>query len=208
MDALSWLTQNIKNLNVAEVFNTSEDAEWIWVNKLVFADILYGLGFESEEDEADMAPEDFDEESVFELLQEALKPEYIKMNQFLFSTWEKNFKPTKDMRTIIFVKKKLYRKISIDCQRSYGWFLKAMAVDTYYKINSEYNNLRECYEEVYEDNYRIIEELLSLKKYLNVSAYWQYEIKENALYFYKKNKIMNRWTEQEAESLYNELASS
>lgn len=205
MEALNWLKENMQDFSIEDIFNTEKDSDWIWVNKTIFSDLLYGLGYYLDNEEEEIL-EQLGEEEVYALLEETLKPRYIRVNQFLFSTWEKEFKPTKDINTIIFVKKEIYQRMSIYCQNTYGWFLKAIAIDTYYKINSEFESLKECYEELYCDNYRIIEDILSTDNYQYLSGYWQYVSKENMLHFIKNEKFMNSWTEQQAESFYQEIS--
>ncbi|NLK73340.1 MAG: hypothetical protein GX285_10010 [Clostridiales bacterium] len=207
MDALKWLKENIKELDIKEIFDISDETEWIWVNKTVFADIFYSLGFEPENEEEDEGFQELDEEVVFSILEDVLKEyDYIRISQHLFSSWEKNFKPTKDMITVVFVKKSLYRRMSIECQNNYGWFLKAIAADTYFKVNQEFSGLPACYEELYKDNYRIIEDILSLQDYKYISGHWQYIPKDKVLLFYKGSKFMSSWTKQEAETFYEEMS--
>ncbi len=207
MDAINWLYDHIESLDINEIFETSEEFGWIWVNRTVFSDIFYSLGFEVEEDENEAAIfEALDENEVFDILEKTFKKSgYVRVNQFLFSNWDLNFKPTRDMGTIIFIKKEFHQKISIYCQNKFGWFLKAISLDTYFKVNSEFPSITECYEELYEGNYRIVEDILSYKNYQYMSGKWEYVPSDGILLFYKGSKFMNSWTEQEAESFYNEV---
>lgn len=205
MNFADLLMDNVDTFDIGEVFNTEPNPDWVWVNQMVFSDIIYGIS-ENEEIE-DFEIKDIDEQEMFNALEKVLeKYQYIRINQNLFATWEREYKPTKDIETIIFVRDDIYRKICIDNQNRFGWFLRAMAVDTYYKINSEFNNLIHCYEEMYEDNYRIIEDILSLSHYYYVTGKWEYVPKDNVLLFTKDNQLMNIWSEQEANSFYNEIS--
>lgn len=203
MNLLELLKNNMDTLNISEIFNTEQNPDWVWVNQLVFQDIFYGLN-ESEEIE-EFILEDVNEQEIFKVLEEIFSQyQYIRINQHLFSTWEKEYKPTKDIETIIFVKDNIYRKICIDNFNKYKWFLKAIAIDTFYKINSAFNNLNDCYKDMYEDNYRIVEDILSLQNYQYVSGNWEYVSKDNVLLFTKNNKLVNIWTEEEANCQYNQ----
>ncbi len=207
MSLIDWLTDHIQMIDIDDIFEEPEEAGWFWINRTVFSDIFFNLGFEvkSSQNEKEIF-EELDENEMFDILKKTFKKlGYISMNQFLFSNWDKDFKPTQDMTTLVFVKIELYRKISIYFQNNFGWFLKATALDTYYKINSEFSNVAECYEELYRDNYRIIEEILSNKQHEYFSGKWKYIKKDGVLLFYKGNKFMNSWTEQSAESFYHEM---
>lgn len=210
MDVIKILNDNEDNFNISEIFNTDNEPDWVWVNRLIFIDILYNLGFTTDDELQEVnGLEDYNEEEIFSILEKIFKKHsYLRVDQNLFSVWEKDYKPTRDIETIIFVKNELYKKISIYCQNTYGWFLKAMAIDTYYKISSEFGSVKECYEELYEDNYRIIEDILCLNNYKYVLGCWEYVPKDGVLLFFKDEKFMNSWTEQEAESFYNELCLS
>ncbi|MCG8484668.1 MAG: hypothetical protein MJA31_15250, partial [Clostridia bacterium] len=205
MDCLELLRDNMDSFDIGEIFNTDSNPDWVWVNKLVFSDIIYGICESEEIEDSDI--KNINEQDMFKILEEIFDQyHYAKINQHLFASWEKEYKPTKDIETVIFVKDKIYRKICIDSQNRFGWFLKAIAVDTYYKINSEFSSLVSCYKEMYEDNYRIIEDILSLFNYQYVSGNWEYVPKDNVLLFTKDNQLMNIWTEEEANSFYNEIA--
>ncbi len=207
MNLIDWLADHIEAIDINEIFEESEEVGWFWINRTVFSDIFFNLGFEvdSSENEADIFGE-LDDNKVLDILEKAFKEiGYISMNQYLFSNWDKDFKATEDMVTLVFAKKELYRKISIHFQNRFGWFLKALALDTYYKINSEFSGVVECYKELYRDNYRIIEDILSNKEYQYLSGRWKYMTNDAVLLFYKGNKFMNSWTEQSAESFYHEI---
>lgn len=196
----------IKTSTLEKLFNDEHisNIDWIWVNKETFKDILYNLELGIDDDDIQKEIDGIEDKEIFNILNPIFENNgFIKVNQYLFSIWEEGYKPTDDIETIVYVKNKLYRQISIDIQIKYNWILKAIAVDTYLKIVDNYENFKECYKDLYEDNYRIIEDLLSRKKYLYLLASW--EFRNNIVYFYKQNKLINTWREKEIESYFDEL---
>ena len=131
---------------------------------------------------------------------------YLPMNQILFSMAEKGFNPTKDIETTIFVKEKLYKKITIKLTNEFSWMLKAMAVDTFFKMGTQFQNLTELYNELFEDNTRIIETILSGEEHTYLTGRWKFERKTKELLFLKSEEIYQRWGEGEAEARFREAS--
>ncbi len=184
-----------------------KNIEWIWVNREIFKDILYNLKI----DEAlgEMAVEKFlneieDKEMIKALLSPFQDKDYLPINQYQFSNLEKGYKPTEDIETIIFVKNKYYKKLSIQQISQYGWILKAMAIDTYFKIGLEYKSLKETYEDLYQENDRILEEILSKREYHFITGVWKFRSESKELSFYKQGEFYNSWSEGQADATFNE----
>ena len=201
---------NIDKLNILEAFNAETEPEWVYVNKYVINDVLYSLDVEFEEDEED---EEFEEELSLEEESQIINTigarleacGYMKTGQDYFSFWEVGYKPTEDIETIIYMKTKTYNKMCIDMHNKYGWMLKALAIDTFYKIETSYKNLDECYQDLYEENYSIIEKMLSTEDFIYSSGLWNIWKKDKLLRFYKENQFTNSWTYEETISKYEEL---
>jgi len=213
MNLTQLLKSNIDKLNIERVFDLSEN--WIWFNKSLFSDILYALNEKldfieedenGEEGDPDAYLADIDEGEIFDLVEEELKEyDYIRINQNLFSTFCQDYKVTKDIETILFVKKSYYIKMSIWLHKEFDWLLKAMAIDTYKKSSHNFKEFKACYEELFAENYRIIEEVLSGRSYLFEENIWTYIHKTGSLEFEKAGQIARIWTKGEAESYYKNL---
>lgn len=185
-----------------------KDIDWIWVNREIFRDILYNLGFDKEFEEKDLEKflyEIEDKEMIHVLIPIFNKKGYMCIDQQTFSNLEKEYKPTNDIKTTIFVKEKYYRKLSIKQINNYNWILKAMAIDTYFRMGLDYKNLKETYEELYMENTRILEDVLSLGEYNFLTGVWRFIKKTKELYFYKSGEFYNSWSEGEVHSKFEEF---
>lgn len=215
MNLTELLQSNLDKFNIEKVFDLSENLNWIWFNKSLFSDILYALNeelnfIEEDEDGEEMNPDsylvDVDEEEIFDLMEELLKKhDYIRINQNLFSTFCQDYKVTKDIETILFIKKEYYIKMSIWLHKEYDWLLKAMAVDTYKRSSHNFKNFKACYEELFAENYRIIEDILSGEPYQFEENKWYFIHKTGSLEFEKAGQVARIWTKGEAESYYKNL---
>ncbi|WP_053956462.1 hypothetical protein [Inediibacterium massiliense] len=188
-----------------------KDAEWIWINEEIFGDILYNLKLDHIYDEKII--DQFLCEITLEEMIKGLVPvferkEYVLVNQYFFSEIEKGYKPTEDINTYIFVKNKYYTKMLIKGMQYYHWILEAMAIDTYKKMGTDYKTLQETYEELYHENMRIIEEILSFGKYTFLSARWEFIRDTQELYFYKMNEFYHSWSKEEVMSIFSEIKQS
>ncbi|WP_129599653.1 hypothetical protein [Anaerophilus nitritogenes] len=185
-----------------------KDAEWIWINEEIFRDILYNLKLDHIYDEKtidEFLSEITLEEMTKTLLHVFQKKDYIFVNQYFFSEIEKGYKPTEDINTYIFVKNKYYTKMLIKAMKHYNWILKAMAIDTYKKMGTDYKTLKETYEELYNENMRIIEDILSFGKYTFLSAKWEFIRDTQELYFYKTHEFYHSWSRQEVLSIFCQI---
>ena len=208
MKTAEIIKKNIDKLNIMEAFNAETEPDWVWVNKYVINDVLYSLEVPMDEDEDDFE-EDIsleEENRILEIIGEKLeKSGYMKSDQQYFSFWETGYKPTEDIETVIYLKEKTYTKMSIAMHNQYSSLLKAMAIDTYYKIETRYSNLDDCFKDLFEDNYSIIEKILSGEEYIFGPGKWTVNRKDKLLRFYKEEQFTNSWTLEETNSKYEEL---
>jgi len=184
-----------------------EETEWIWVNKGIYKDIMFNLQMDHVYDEVQI--EEFidgvlDREMLDKLIKPFRSQGYLPMNQFQFAMAEKGFKPTKEIETVVFVKEKLYRKLMIRLMKDFSWILKAMALDTYFKMGSQYRSLMETYRELYEENGRIIDAVLSNEEHRYLTGRWKFERKTKELLFFKQDELYHSWGEGEAEARFQE----
>ncbi|MBF8982576.1 hypothetical protein IZY60_03395 [Lutibacter sp. B2] len=184
-----------------------ETLDWIWINRELLQDILMNLSLDEEYEETEFKQimENIDFEDIKNIFNRLLQSkDYICINQFLFASLESGYKPTTDIETTIFIKKEYYKKLYVKCIRTYEWILKAMAIDTYMRLGTDYDSLKEVYEELYADNSRIIEEVLSEGESRFLTGIWKFNKEQNMLYFYKLKKKYHGWSYEEANSMYDE----
>jgi len=201
------IIEAISSASLEQILDTNnlDKLECTWVNQEIFSDIIYNLKLNVDDDQLDKVLKDISTREVFDaLIKSFRKQNYMVMNQHLFSFAEKGFKPTKDIETLIFVKEDLYRKLLIKLMNEYSWILKAMALDTFFKMGTDYSSLKETYRDLYEDNSRIIETLLSNEEHRFLTGYWILERKTKELKFYKAEEFYQSWGEGEANSRFEE----
>ncbi|MEW9121068.1 MAG: hypothetical protein AB2421_00060 [Thermotaleaceae bacterium] len=203
------ILEKLKMSSLEEILDIDnfEELQWIWVNREVFLDIVLNLKLDEllGEDVLDEIHKIEDEEILRALILPFEKKGYLPMNQLLFGSMEEGFKPTEDIKTIVFVKESKYKKISIHMVRRYEWLLTAMAMDTYFRMGLDYKSLKEAYEDLYEGNSRLIEDLLTEGEVAYLAGSWKYIRKTDELYFYKGSEFYNSWTEGETRSKFQEL---
>ena len=184
-----------------------EMMDWIWINRDILQDIFMNLSLDEEYEEIEFKQimEKIDFEDIKKIFNGLLQSkDYILINQFLFARLERGYKPTTDIETTIFIKKEYYKKLYVKCMRTYEWMLKAMAIDTYMRLGTDYDSLKEVYEELYADNSRIIEEVLSEGEARFLTGTWKFDREQNILCFYKAKKKYHVWSCEEANSAYDE----
>ncbi|MBB6216264.1 hypothetical protein HNQ80_002363 [Anaerosolibacter carboniphilus] len=184
-----------------------EDHEWIWINRDVFLNMCYNIGLDAEmtEIEIEAALGKIEDHEIFQILVKAFrKRNYIPIDQFQFARLELGYRPTLDIETVIFVKEAYYRKLFIHLSRQFDWMLKAMAIDTYFRMGLDYKSLREVYEELYEGNMRIIEDVFQKGEYSYLTGTWKHARKTDELYFYKSNEFFCSWAEGAVSSKFEE----
>ncbi|QZY53831.1 hypothetical protein [Crassaminicella profunda] len=206
----TFILEKIAHASLQEIFdiNSFKDIDWIWVNEEIFRDIIYNLDLDKELDEEilDSILENLKNAEMINVLIKPFEKEgYIPIDQHLFANLEKEYKVTEDIETIIFIKEKYYTKLFIKGLNHYRWMLKAMAIDTYLKMGLEYKSLKETYKELYDENTRIIEDVLSKGEYEFSTGVWKFIQKTKELYFYKMGKFFNSWSEGEVDAKFEEM---
>ncbi|AOT69089.1 hypothetical protein [Geosporobacter ferrireducens] len=203
------ILESIKGASLEAILDIEDftTLDWVWVNRELLPDIVLNLKLDEViGEEALEKLQQVNDEEVFKVLEEPFRQKgYLPMHQLIFANLEEGYKPTEDIQTIIFIKAKKYKQLSIILSKQYEWVLKSMAMDTYFRMGLEYDSLQETYEDLYEGNGRMIEQLLSEGEVSYLTGRWQYIRKTNELYFYKVNEYHNRWTEGEALSKFREL---
>ena len=184
-----------------------EALDWVWINRELFPDIVFNLKLDEAMGEGALEQLlEIKDEEIFKVLEEPFRQKgYLPMHQLIFANLEKGYRPTEDIQTVIFVKEKKHKQLSIALAKEYEWVLKSMAMDTYFRMGLNYTCLKESYEDLYEGNSRLIEQLLSEGEVSYLTGKWQYIRKTNELYFYKTDEYHSSWTEGEALSKFREL---
>jgi hypothetical protein len=203
LSALSQVEEPERILDIEEL----EQHEWVWVNRGEFLNMCYNIGLDAEmtEEEIEMAIEKIEDHEIFQILTKSFsKRSYIPMDQFQFARLEPGYRPTLDIETAIFVKEAHYRKLLIRLSKQFDWMLKAMAIDTYVRMGLDYKSLRETYEELYEENMRIIEEVFQKGEYTFLTGTWKHARKTDELYFYKSGEFFCIWAEGAVNSKFEE----
>jgi hypothetical protein len=209
-DLKNFILEKIAHASLKEIFdiNSFKDMNWIWTNEEIFRDILYNLDLDKELDEEiiDNFLGNIKNEEMIDVLLKPFEEEgYMLIDQYLFANLEKEYKVTKDIDTFIFIKEKYYTKLFIRGINHYRWMLKAMAIDTYLKMGLDYKSLKETYEELYDENTRIIEEILTKGEYRFSTGVWKFIKETKELYFYKIGKFFNSWSEGEVAAKFEEM---
>lgn len=199
----------ISNSSLEQILDINEldSMDWIWINRGIFRDILLNLSIDETfgEDILESFHDTVDDKELIDSLKKPFSSKgYIPVHQFLFSMYETGFKPTKDIETVIFIQEKSYKKMIIKLTNEFNWMLKAMAIDTFLKMGTNYSSIGDAYEDLYEGNSRIIEILLSKGEHTYLTGRWKLEKKTKELLFFKEDEIYQRWGEGEAESRFKE----
>ena len=205
------IEQIIKNSTVEELFQVNiKSQDWIWVNKDIFSDIVYNaLEYEyTDEDYLIEEINNISEDKLNEILNDKFKKiGWISVNQRLFEKLVEDFISTKDIETFIYVNKRFYTKKIIEKTNELSWILKAMAIDGYQHLSLEDKTLLEIYEEYFNENGMLIEEILlrGEYKFLNVAT-WKLDEQINVLEFYKMDERYRQWSEGNSNFMFYELS--
>lgn len=203
---LSILTQEEDLEKILDI-DRLEDHEWVWINRDIFLNMCYNMGLDAEMTEIEIEDglRQISDHEIIEILAATFrKRHYIPIDQFQFSRLELGYKPTTDIETAIFVKESYYRKLFIRLSKDFDWMLKAMALDTYFRMGLDYKSLKEVYGELYEGNMRIIEEVFQNGEYSYLAGKWKHVRKTDELYFYKSNEFFCSWAEGAVGSKFEE----
>lgn len=204
------IIQTLKNSTLEQMFQIDfMQQPWVWVNKEIFPDIISNvIDYNIEQEEAVFDKvRNIEEGKIINLIKEKMNEKgWIEVNQKIFEKLEEGFRVTKDIQTYIFVERKYYSRKLITKMKEMEWLLKAMAVDTYQHLTLEIGNLTEVFKEKFNDNSRIIEEILLKNEYELNEGVWRYNKKNNLLEFYKNGKNFRQWAEGNADFTFYELS--
>ncbi len=185
-----------------------QDNRWVWLNKDTYQDLVLNVMDYSLEEELEVfsAIKGIKDSVIIDIVRAKMKDiGWIEVNQRIFQELESGFKPTSDIETYVFVEKKHYMSMMISKLKELQWILKAMAVDYYQHISPEGSSLQRIYDEFFNNNDMIIEELLLTGEYRKTPALWKFNKKTNSIYFCKSGKIHRQWAEGNASFVFYEL---
>jgi len=191
------------------LYGDFKENRWVWLNRETFPDLVMNvLEYDiDEEDAVFKAIKTIKDSQVIDIVREKMKKlGWIEVNQIVFQELEPGFKITKDIETYVFVERKLYMSRILSKIKELQWILKAMAVDYYQHLSPENNSLQRVYDEFFNNNDMIIEELLLKSEYKKNTGIWKYNKKSNAIYFCKNGKIHRSWAEGNANFVFYELS--
>jgi len=210
---------DIKRLNVEKIMTdrTLEDMfqvdfknqEWVWVNRDIFFDILYNAIEYDAEDEENLKEEikNTDDDVFSKVLTDKFKEiGWVSVHQKLFENLVDDFIATKDIETFIYMSKRFYAKKIIQKMNELSWVLKAMAIDAYQHLALENKTLIQIYEEYFNENGMIIEEILITEQYKFNSGTWKLDRESNSLEFYKMRERYHQWSEGNSNFVFNQLS--
>ncbi len=209
---------NIPNLDIQKIIEKSDldqlfnlnikNEEWIWVNRDIFLDIASNTLEYDSIDEEDLIQKvnSIPEDTITKILNNKFKEAgWVSINQRLFEKLVDDFESTKDIETYIYASKRFYSKKIIRITNELSWIFKAMAVDTYQHLGLENKTLIEIFEEYFNENGMIMEEILLTGKYKFNVAVWEFDSKTNLLEFYKMDERYRQWSEGNSNFVFNEL---
>lgn len=212
---MSNIAYNIKNslekAKLEEILDRKDihSLDWFWINRDIFEDILKNIpdfDYYTQEDETKKYLNSIQDEQFIDLLKEEIeKRNFIEVSQSLFAKLDEDYRVIEDIKTWIFVGENYYNKLWIKKYNELEWVLHAMAINAYQKLDYPYASLEETYKELFEDNTRIIEEIVNAGEYTLETGKWIFDREENTLAFYKNKKIFYEWGEGEVESRFHEL---
>lgn len=212
---MSNIAYNIKNslekATLEEILDRKDihSLDWFWINRDIFQDILKNIPnfdyYEQEETIKKYLNSIKDEEFIHLLRFEIERRGFIEISQSLFRKLDENYRMVEDIKTWIFVGENYYNKLWIKKYNELEWVLKAMAINTYQRLDYPYDSLEETYRELFENNTRMIEEIVNTGEYTLETGKWVFDREENTLAFYKNKKIFYEWGEGEVESRFHEL---
>ncbi|MFZ5969149.1 MAG: hypothetical protein ACOYVK_18490 [Bacillota bacterium] len=188
-----------------------DSVDWIWVNRELYRDFFYNLQLDQEidDDVIEAVLSEINDDEMYSALKQPFQQKgFVSVSQILFASFDKGYKPTKDIKTFIFVKGRYYRKLITVHFRELEWILKAMAIDTMIKMGTDYKSVKEAYQDLYEENTRILEDLLTNGSYEYLTAKWEYDAKSNQLYFYRSGEMFHEWNQNATLSRYAEYTRS
>lgn len=208
MIIITKIVNLLEQSELTELLNTDfKMNRWVWLNREMFTDMVLNVLEYDDVDETMIfdAINEIKEVIIIDIVRKKMKSlGWLEVSQKVFHELERGFNITHDIETYVFVEKKLYMTKILQKLQEMQWILKAMAID-YYQHLSENNNLQKVYEELFNSNDMIIEELLLTGEYKKNTGLWKYNKKLNAMYFYKNGKNHRQWAEGNANFIFYEL---
>lgn len=214
MDIKKQIYNSLSQVSLEEVLDITDvhNLDWFWINRDIFEDILKNIPsvdyYEREDEINNFLKSIKDEEFIKPLREEIEKRGFIESDQGFFGKLDKDYRVMEDIETWIFIKESYYNKLWIKKFNELEWVLKAMAINTYQRLDFPYSSLLETYRELFESNSRIIEDILVKGEYVLEGGKWILNEKIGSLTFYKNNKTFNEWGEGEVEFKFDELQLS
>lgn len=204
------IERTIENSSLEDIFQVDlKKQEWIWANRDIFFDIVYNtLEYDSvDEEELKEEIKSISDDVFAKILKSKFKEiGWIQVDQRLFEKLVEDFISTKDMETFIYISRKIYAKKIIAKTNKLSWMLKAMAVDAYRHLALKEKTLLKVFEEYFNENSMIIEQILLTGEYkLNVAT-WKLDKKSNLLEFYKIEERHSQWSEENSSFVFYELS--
>lgn len=205
------IKRNLQQATLEEILDRNDipSVDWFWMNRDIFEDILRNIpefDYYVQEEEVKQYLSSIEDEEFIHLIREEIeKRSFIEMPQTLFAKLDEEYRIVEDIKTWIFVGEKYYNKLWIKKYKELEWTLQAMAISTYQRLDYPYDSLEETYKELFENNTRIIEQIVDTREYTLGSGKWIYSEEEKTLTFYKNKKVFYEWAEGEVESRFDEL---
>jgi hypothetical protein len=211
MDIKKHVYSSLAKASLEEVLDITDvhNLDWFWINRDIFEDILKNIpdfDYYAMEDEVNVFLNRIKDEEFIKPLREGIERRgFIEIAQEFFAKIDKDYRVIKDIETWIFIKDSYYNKLWIKRFNELEWVLKAMAINTYQRLDFPYSSLLETYRELFESNNRIIEDILLRGEYVLEGGKWILNEKMGILTFYKNNKAFYEWGEGEVEFKFDEL---
>ncbi|SCY03331.1 hypothetical protein [Alkaliphilus peptidifermentans] len=184
-----------------------ESINWVWINEEIFSDIINNISELNDYQESDLETlvSSIDKNRFINSIRNKMKQKgWLEVNQFFFTEIDKEFIPTTDIETYVFVNRKYFISRMNKITSEMEWVFKAMAIDTFQHLLSE-ESLTKIYDEYFSNNYMLIEDLLVKEEYCLNQGKWHYYKNNGTLVFYKNSKKHRQWSEGSTISTYNEL---
>ncbi|MCR1899572.1 hypothetical protein NSA47_11350 [Irregularibacter muris] len=211
MNTKERVIESLQKASLEEILDREDIAnlDWFWINRDIFGDILKNISgfdyYEQEEEVTELLKSMKDENYIQLLRPEIENKGFIEISQQLFAKLDQDYTIVQEIDTWIFIKESYYNKLWIKKSMELEWVLKAMSIDIYQRFDMPYSSLKETYKELFENNNRVIEEIVETKQYVLDSGKWKLSETETVLTFYKKEKKFYEWSQGEVEFKFDDL---
>lgn len=205
------IKEKLQQATLEEILDRKDihSLDWFWINRDIFEDILKNIpkfDYYEQEEEIKKYLNSIEDEKFIDFLRPEIETRgFIEISQNLFAKLDKEYRIMEDIETWIFIHENYYNKLWIQKYNELEWVLKAMAINTYQRLDYPYGSLEQTYQELFENNIRIIEEITDKGKYVLERGKWILNEKEGTLRFYKNEKIFYEWGKGEVEFRFEEL---